>query len=80
LITYDLPQKAFVAVKTCGAEQALTYTGWKYVVHIATQVGMIVATAGPEDAIQDCDFIIEHAIKWRNEAWKKETGEEFPTV
>lgn len=65
--------KALVEVKNAGAEQALTFIGWKYVVHISTQVGMIVATAGPEDALADCKFIVDQAIKWRDEAWERES-------
>jgi hypothetical protein len=69
--------KALTAIKSSGTHKTIAHAGWRYVVHLSTQIGMILAVQGPKEAMRDCDLIIEQAIKWRDEAYKAESGEEL---
>ncbi len=66
--------KALVAIKSARAERTLTFTGWNYVVLVSSQLGMILAIHHLADAMKDCDFIIEHAKKYKDEAQAIEFG------
>ena len=66
--------KALVAIKSARAERTLTFTGWNHVVLVSSQVGMILALHHLTDARKDCDFIIQHAKQYRDEAKAIESG------
>jgi len=66
--------KALAEIKSCGAEKALTFTGWKYVVAIALELGMMIPTQDEKEMVRDLDFIIEQATIWRDEAYERESN------
>jgi hypothetical protein len=55
-------------------ETLLTYEGWKYVVHLSTQIGMVAAVVHANDALNAIRSITDQAIKWRDEAYAREVG------
>jgi len=64
--------KALVEIKSSESERALTFSGWKHVVTLSTTVSIMVKTKNLHSAGKDCEFITEHALKWRDEAFARE--------
>ncbi len=60
--------KAVVTIKNSESQKALTFVGWKYIVEVTSQLGAILMMHGLEDAARDCEYILQHAIKWRDES------------
>ena len=60
--------KAVVTIKHSESQKSLTFVGWKFIVQLTSEVAAILLVHGYEDAAKDCEYILQHAIKWRDEA------------
>lgn len=56
-------------------ETMVPYQGWKYAIHLSTQLGMLAAALHAKDALQDIDWITNQATRWRDEAFVRESKE-----
>jgi hypothetical protein len=74
-ISWNHVRSALTAMRKIQAkriETLLTSQGWKYVVHLSTQLGMFAAATHADNALQDIQWITDQAIKWRDEAYARE--------
>jgi hypothetical protein len=77
-LTWREVSKAFDGMRKIeqkGLQEMLSYEGWKYVVHLSTQIGMVAAIEKADTALRDIRCITDQAIKWRDEAYQRELRE-----
>jgi hypothetical protein len=65
--------KALVAIKSSFSEKELTSAGWQLVIDISSDLSITLIKHGRIDAAKDCDYITDHAVRWRNEAHERES-------
>lgn len=67
-------QKSLVGIRATESQSLLTYAGWRYVVHLSTQIGIFAAAERNAEVLAEIDLITSQAITYRDVAYDKESN------